>query len=151
MRKSLLAAIALLLVAAAAGAQTVRCESYDGKYHQCNTYDAGRVMLTRQLSDTACVEGRNWGTRNGMVWVSGGCRAEFEVTNDSSDISGTHLVCESLNNIRHTCRAAIRGEVVLARRLSDNACVRGKSWGVRRNAIWVDDGCRGEFIIRDGG
>ncbi|HWW61683.1 MAG TPA: DUF3011 domain-containing protein [Thermoanaerobaculia bacterium] len=153
-RKLLVASIVVLSTAAVASAQTVRCESNDGRYHECRADGYGRVMLTRQLSDTACVEGRNWGTRNGMVWVSGGCRADFQFTNDSSSSSmssGTRLTCESLNNIRHTCRARINGEVVLARRLSDNACVRGKSWGVRNNAIWVDDGCRAEFLIRDGG
>jgi hypothetical protein len=37
--------------------------------------------LIRQLSDTACVAGRNWGTGpdHDSIWVSGGCRAVFDV------------------------------------------------------------------------
>ena len=141
---------ALLLIAAAASAQTtIRCESNDGKYHECRTSSLGQITLTRQLSDTACVEGRTWGTRNGMVWVSGGCRADFALGLDSAS-PGATVICESLNNTRQVCRADVRGGVMLARRLSDNECLRGRSWGTTRNGIWVDHGCRAEFNLGSG-
>ena len=152
MRKILLCSIALSLAATLAEAQTaVTCASTNGKYHECRVSATGRVVLSRQLSDQNCVEGKNWGTKNGMVWVSGGCRGEFNVT--TLPPSGTSLVCESLNNVRHTCRVDARGGVTLARRLSDNACARGKNWDVRDDGtgIWVDNGCRAEFRIGDFG
>ncbi|AIE86378.1 DUF3011 domain-containing protein [Fimbriimonas ginsengisoli] len=37
--------------------------------------------------------------------------------------------------------------VRLIRRLSDAACIEGRSWGYDRNGIWVDRGCRAEFEI----
>lgn len=61
--------------------------------------------------------------------------------------NGSIVTCESLNNIRHTCRVDTMSGVTLSRRLSDNACVRGQSWGVNRRGIWVDKGCRAEFLI----
>lgn len=142
--------LAVLLLATSAGAQTaIRCESLDGKYHECRTTSFGDITLTKQLSDTACVEGRTWGTRNGMVWVSGGCRADFAVGLEG--LPGSALVtCESLNNTRQTCMADVRSGVALARQLSDNACIRGKSWGTTRNGIWVDRGCRAEFSLGSG-
>jgi hypothetical protein len=148
MKRILMTSIALFLFASVAKGETFRCESANGRYQECRTDGAGRVVLARQLSDTACVEGRTWGTRNGMVWVSGGCRGEFSYSNE---VAGTSLICESKNNIRHTCRADVRSGVVLARQLSDNACVRGRTWGTNREGIWVDDGCRAEFTIRDRG
>ncbi|HVR40534.1 MAG TPA: DUF3011 domain-containing protein [Thermoanaerobaculia bacterium] len=150
MRKNLPAAIALLLVAAAAGAQTIRCESNDvkyEKYHQCRTNGAERVMLTRQLSDMVCIEGTTWGTRSGMVWVGSGCGAEFEATNDSASVSGTHLVCESINGRRMDCPASTSFGVSLLHQISDSSCIRGTSWGYGPDGVWVDRGCRAEFVL----
>ena len=147
MKRAFIMIAALLLVAATAGAQTsIRCESLDGRYHECRTSELGQFTMTHQLSDTACVEGRTWGTRNGMVWVSGGCRADFAMDVNSAP-QGATVVCESLNNTRQTCRADVREGVMLARRLSDNECLRGRSWGTTRNGIWVDHGCRAEFTL----
>lgn len=57
------------------------------------------------------------------------------------------VVCQSINNTRHTCRVDIRGGISLTRQLSDNVCVRGKSWGINQRGVWVDRGCRAEFTI----
>ncbi len=153
MKRILMTSVALILFAAVAeGQSSLRCESPNGKYHECRVSGPGRVVLTQQLSDTACVEGKTWGTRNGMVWVSNGCRGDFALTSNlSRNAVGTTLVCESLNNIKHTCRADVRSNVVLTRQISDNACVRGRSWGTNREGIWVDKGCRAEFSINDRG
>lgn len=59
--------------------QTVRCESIDNRTQQCSANVRRDVRLVRQLSDTRCVEGQNWGWNRGGIWVSRGCRAEFEV------------------------------------------------------------------------
>jgi hypothetical protein len=59
----------------------VACESKDYQYHFCavDLGGAGRVTLRRQISNSACVEGRNWGSNRAGVWVNGGCAAEFTV------------------------------------------------------------------------
>ena len=59
--------------------QTVRCESTDGRPRQCSADVRRGVRLSRQLSDTRCVEGQNWGWDRRGIWVTRGCRAEFEV------------------------------------------------------------------------
>ncbi len=59
--------------------------------------------------------------------------------------------CESDDNRSRFCPADTRGGVRLARQLSDTPCVEGRSWGVRRDGVWVDDGCRAEFVIGYGG
>ena len=58
---------------------TFRCESDDGRTRHCNADTRGGVRINRQLSDSACIQGRNWGYDNSGVWVSQGCRAEFVV------------------------------------------------------------------------
>jgi hypothetical protein len=65
-----------------ASAQTViTCESANGRKEVCPVNTAGGVTLYRQLSSTACVQGRNWNINPSVIWVSGGCRAQFMVGN----------------------------------------------------------------------
>src|SRR6476659_7911029 len=39
--------------------QTVRCESNDNRTQHCNMDTRGGVFLSRRLSDTSCIQGRN--------------------------------------------------------------------------------------------
>jgi Protein of unknown function (DUF3011) len=34
----------------------------------------------------------------------------------------------------------------MIRQESDSPCVRGQTWGVDRGGLWVDRGCRGQFV-----
>lgn len=64
--------------------------------------------------------------------------------------TGTLLTCESKNNVRHTCSIDARGRLVTVnQQLSDNPCIAGRTWGLTRNrkGIWVDNGCRAEFLV----
>jgi ribosomal protein L37AE/L43A len=66
--------------------------------------------------------------------------------------NGTLLTCESINNVRHTCRINVANGIMLNRQISKDACVRGKTWGTTRNndGVWVDAGCRAEFLVGNG-
>ena len=136
----------------------VRCESDDGRSRRCGADTRGGVSISRQLSRTACVQGRNWGWDNSGIWVSQGCRAEF-VTGRGGGHGPGHpsgpgggygqtVRCESRNNRHRRCDVQVRGGVELVRQLSDRRCVRGQNWGWDRSGIWVDGGCRAEFRVR---
>lgn len=58
-----------------------RCDSRDFRYNLCQVDmgRGGRVYIERQISDTRCVEGRNWGYNRAGVWVDGGCAADFVI------------------------------------------------------------------------
>jgi hypothetical protein len=59
----------------------LECGSDDYQYRFCQV-DVGRggsVRVGRQLSETRCVEGRNWGWNRAGVWVNGGCAARFAI------------------------------------------------------------------------
>jgi len=130
---------------------TVRCESQDNRERSCNTGWCS-ARLSRQISGTTCTEGRNWGSRNGTVWVSGGCRAEFVESRGNGGnwgggnggSTGGTIRCESQDNRERTCETRWRN-ATLVRQISGSACVEGQTWGVRNGAIWVNRGCRGEF------
>jgi Protein of unknown function (DUF3011). len=57
--------------------QAVTCSSNDRRRRECQTPFRGRAVLVENISSTACVEGRNWGSGNGVIWVDGGCRGRF--------------------------------------------------------------------------
>jgi len=57
----------------------VRCESYDQQQAYCALPFRGRVRLVNQVSRAACTEGYSWGFDRRGVWVSRGCRGDFEV------------------------------------------------------------------------
>ncbi len=57
------------------------CQSEDYRYRFCqvDTGRGGEVRVERQISQTACIQGRTWGHNRAGVWVSGGCAAVFRV------------------------------------------------------------------------
>jgi hypothetical protein len=59
--------------------RTFACESTDGQRKDCQSDVSSGVRMVRQLGDTSCVEGYNWGRDEHGVWVDRGCRAEFMV------------------------------------------------------------------------
>jgi len=72
--------IALLGAAAPVLAEQITCESQDQQNQVCTTLQPGsQVRMVEQLSRSPCIEGRTWGSDEGHIWVSGGCRATFDV------------------------------------------------------------------------
>jgi putative membrane protein len=109
------------------------------------------VRLVRQLSDRDCVRGRNWGTNERGLWVTDGCRAEFEVGAGYGNGNGyaRSFRCESNDNRTRYCNVDTRYGVELVRQISRSSCIEGRSWGVSREGVWVSRGCRAEFAVGD--
>jgi hypothetical protein len=60
------------------------------------------------------------------------------------------VTCESRDGRRHRCAADTLGQITLGRELTRRGkCVENRTWGYDRNGIWVDRGCRAEFLIAD--
>jgi len=57
------------------------------------------------------------------------------------------LTCASEDGHRHYCAADTRGGVTMQRQRSHSACVQGASWGFDQQGVWVDHGCRADFIV----
>lgn len=56
------------------------------------------------------------------------------------------LRCESSGGRYKLCQAAVSGNVRLLRELSRSDCQAGRTWGWSRGGIWVDKGCRADFV-----
>jgi hypothetical protein len=138
----------------AGGRRTVRCESQNDRYAYCPTYTNGRVQLQQQLSNARCQQYETWGTDGdgSGIWVRNGCRAIFVVGGGGrggGGGGGRTIMCKSEGFRYNRCPAYLGGRRVhLSRQLSDASCVRGSSWGVDQDGIWVNDGCAAEFTIR---
>ena len=72
--------LALALGSTSLFAEQITCESHGGRAEACGTVQAGsNVQMIEQLSSSPCIEGSTWGADNDSIWVSGGCRAVFDV------------------------------------------------------------------------
>jgi len=136
-------------------AGTIRCESQDKRQRNCATPWASRSQLVRQLSGSACVEGQTWGSQRGTVWVSGGCRGEFAEARHGGHNPGNgnnyRVTCASTDGRYKACAwNASYGQPQLARQISAQPCVSGRSWGYDGRGLWVNNGCRAEFMARRG-
>lgn len=128
------------------------CSSVKKRPAECRTPFNGRVVVTQQISDTRCVEGKNWGQNRGIIWVNNGCRARFtEVSggggwdDDYGYGNNNRVTCESVSNQYRECRTNFRGPAQLYRKISSSSCDLNRDWGTRSGYVWVRNGCRAEF------
>jgi len=130
---------------------TVRCESDHGRRRHCDMDTRGGVFLSRRMSSTPCIQGRNWNVDERGVWVSSGCRAEFATgsghASGGADVEGVVVRCESQDGGWRHCDAAVVRGVRLQRNVSRTPCIQGDNWGWDGRGVWVNHGCRGEFQV----
>ena len=60
---------------------------------------------------------------------------------------GARITCSSNDGKRNWCDIGRTRDVQLARQISGSACIQGQTWGIDNRGLWVDRGCRAEFII----
>lgn len=125
----------------------IRCESINNRSQTCPTPWQGPSRLVQQLSGTGCVEGRNWQSQRGQIFVSGGCRGEFApgaMANPNYSVT-----CTSVKMRPATCAWNREyGYPRLERQLSQSRCVEGQTWGYdNRRGLWVNSGCSGRFVV----
>lgn len=129
----------------------IRCESTDNRRRECRTPWSGYSRLSRQLSRTQCIEGRNWSSRSGQVTVWAGCRAEFVAGDFAHPGGGDVIACQSKDNDSRRCPTPWRGRSQLVRQLSKTTCTEGRNWSSQEGLIVVWSGCRAEFAPAGGG
>ena len=128
----------------------IRCKSDDERLNRCAV--EGRiwnVQLERQHSGSPCLRGESWGFDENSIWVDRGCRAEFRVW-AGGDFRGRAAIVRCSSDDEHLNRCGVDAEILgadLERQISGSPCIEGQTWGVERNVIWVDRGCRADFRV----
>lgn len=155
-------------VARAQDGRAIRCESTHAEFNRC-AMPWSDAELARQESKGACIRGQSWGVDRQGLWVDRGCRGVFVEARqdgpryDRPDHRGPtagwrpgpdwnrqiRLQCDSHGNSYQLCEVDVgrRGQVRLVKRMSDARCVEGSSWGWNRAGVWVDRGCRAQFVV----
>jgi len=140
-----------------AGIRRIVCESRTAARVQCPVAGATAVRVIKQYSTNPCRLNQSFGLGFGHVWVSSGCRGEFEVATGGTPpgVGGDNgaglpdrVVCESRAGERTECRIRVGGQVRLVRQISTIPCTANNTWGSGYGMIWVTKGCRGEFEVR---
>jgi hypothetical protein len=157
---AVLGVVALMATTARpATAQQITCSSDNGRRNYCAADTRGGVSMIRQRSGSACVQGSTWGYDRRGIWVDRGCRADFMINTGRPGRpgygpggpgggGGQSITCSSDNMRRNYCAADTRRGVQLVRQRSDARCIQGSTWGYDRRGIWVDRGCRADFLVR---
>src|SRR5581483_3225532 len=142
----------------------VDCQSRNYTYTRCDI-PWPDARLVRQLSDTRCIRGQNWGVdRRGFLWVDRGCAGTIVAAgrhdHDRDRYGGEWrpepewvrrftIGCSS-EGYRYTfCSVDVGGggRVYLDRQNSGSPCIEGRTWGWNRAGVWVDQGCAAVFTI----
>jgi hypothetical protein len=58
------------------------------------------------------------------------------------------ITCEANNENRKYCGSYSPDQVRFDRQISGSPCIEGRTWGLDRQGLWVERGCRAVFIIR---
>lgn len=127
--------------------QAIDCRSDNGKYRECPIGPGHFGRLVREYSKNRCREDVTWGTRNGVIWVTDGCKAQFvrQRGNSGGSNSERYVECRSRDGRYSECSVG-RGYVGrLVRDESGGRCRRDSTWGTRNGVVWVTNGCSGRF------
>ncbi|AND69683.1 hypothetical protein ATSB10_22290 [Dyella thiooxydans] len=101
---------------------------------------------------------RGYGDRDDGGWRDGDDRDRWH-HRDDDDRGGwrpgrdwdrdIRLQCDSNGRHYQMCRVDTgrHGRARLVRQLSSSRCTEGYSWGYNRAGVWVDHGCRGQFVV----
>ncbi len=65
--------------------------------------------------------------------------------------NGRNVTCASDDGRRHYCGVNTSGGVRMVNQRSGSPCIQGQTWGYDRAGIWVDRGCRADFVLGGGG
>lgn len=144
------------------GPQGAYCASNDGRFARCQVPWRDAVLV-QQSSKASCVRGQSWGFDRNGIWVNNGCRGQFAPARGGWPAYGgpgparppgwrpqpMQVRCESHNGNRQLCPLELRRDdsVRLVNRLSGAECREGRNWGWSRDGIWVDRGCRADFVV----
>jgi hypothetical protein len=147
----------MAMAARPAMAQSITCSSENGRRNYCPVDTRGGVRMVRQRSGSPCQQGSTWGYDRRGIWVDRGCRADFVINTGypgnrpgyaPGRPGGQTITCSSDDGRRKYCAADTRRGVQMVNQRSGSPCTQGSTWGYDRRGIWVDRGCRADFVVR---
>ncbi len=65
-------------------------------------------------------------------------------------MANRHITCGSSGYSYNYCRIYTGGRARIGHQISHKPCIEGDSWGYDSQGVWVDKGCRADFIVDEG-
>lgn len=131
----------------------VTCESKEARRNECAIPTNSRARLVRTMSTNPCIENRSWGTTEQVLWVTAGCRGEFEITARPTTGPGyggsstRRITCGSPVGNQVECKTSGYATSVRIVRDLSGRCRQSSNWGYTDSFIWTNGGCRAEFEV----
>src|ERR1700685_1194054 len=82
-----------------------------------------------------------------LALTAAACFVPHRVLAQRGGSSQVRITCSSNNGNRNWCDIGNSRDVRLVRQISGSACIRDNTWGVDNRGLWVDKGCRAEFVV----
>ncbi len=136
----------------------------EGQVTHCVSTESGRTYCGHPhmrytmagAAPTECVQGKTWGFDDRGVWVTGGCKADFNtlpgntVTSRTTKVNsaGEVVHCVGTANGRSYCGVAHKRYVIVG--TPPATCVENTTWGMDdEHGVWVTGGCKADFRLDD--
>ena len=127
----------------------MRCESRDGAPCTAASIPAAACAWCGRCPIAAACAGSTWGADGRGVWVTDGCRAEFELGAGY----GAHApACSAANRPTTAPATATSTPATACRSCTSFRAIpasRAAAGAVTRDSVWVSRGCRAEFSAGD--
>lgn len=137
------AAMLMLLPTTVSANEILTCESSGYKYTHCNTRSAGYITLKRQLSGTACIQGRTWDYDRRGIWVDDGCKGEFLVDTYKNRNSSSSKDAKTAAGL--LLGAVVLGALINNEQQEDDYKYKDKNYYGSRHSSYVPDWMVGRF------
>jgi len=126
--------------------------NYETRVRGTGTYYWYANDRGRDFSYDAVFDIRSGNLRSLNYSFSGrGSDNDGDRNNNGDPRSGQMVYCGSDDGRRHECSVDTSRGVSLSAQRSETPCVQGRTWGFRKGYIWVDRGCRGDFLVTGDG
>ena len=117
-------------------------------------YDQRGVWVDRGCRAEFAMGGNGYGNGNGNGWNGPGNGNGWNGPGNGNgggwnggNGQGRTLTCSSDNDKRNRCSADTSRGVQMVNQRSGSPCVQGQTWGYDRSGVWVDRGCRADFVV----
>lgn len=141
-------------------APMITCQSLNYQPARCNVRlgGGGAAFLRQTIAGECGPLGSNWGWDDNGIWVRGGCQGLFAIKYPPGNGGGyappppppggnfRSVRCESINYRPARCAMDVYGPPQL-QRVNGGTCIQGQTWGWDRGGIWVNNGCRADFLV----
>ena len=94
---------------------------------------------------------RKWVFLTALLYLGAFGVQKAAAQSGTTSLNYPNITCASDEIRRHYCRIETEGRVRIVNQRSGSPCILGQTWGFDNSGIWVDRGCRADFVVGRGG